>query len=74
MDEITKRLIFGVIIMLIYIISFIYMIINSKKYPNVKVLLWVLLNLFFPCVGFVGYMIDTRFFSKEKTNKKKIEK
>lgn len=49
------------IVVTVYLILFIAMILDSIKRKCPRVVLWVLLNLFFPPVGIIGYFIDTRF-------------
>ena len=42
------------------IIPTIFIIVNSRKYVNVHAALWVILNIFLPYIGWIGYMIDRR--------------
>lgn len=53
------------IVVTVYLILFVAMIIDSIKRKCPRVILWVILNLFFPPVGMIGYFIDTRIV-KEK--------
>ena len=48
----------------VYVGTTAYIIVNSKKYNNVNAALWVVLNLLFSPVGFIGYLVARR----EKTS------
>lgn len=61
-------LLFILIILLIHIAICVYIYISQKKHPEANGLLWFIINLLFPPIGLIGYLINKHFSKNTAKN------